>query len=412
MPMIREVSPQPNQEPRLPPERPGRPLPRAANDNTPRAANDNIPIGEVARRLGIPLARRLAPRFVPYVNALSLAYDLGLFDDFKDALKRFADALGPYDMTQGISGNWRVVSTCASIGGPNLGNMVEQGWSNASSLTCGNGLPYGGYPGTTPWVTFPRGAFQSVLSDTRIHLCVGVCAQPHREIDAVVYQKINTALSNYAPWPFPTVEKFNALDPNITRGMPGQAPQPSPQYEPAVQPDIGPSEWAWSSNPSAGQQVRPHLRQPPPRGTVEVKTKSLSARIGLWLYRALDNVSEKAEIIDALFDALPPDVRKRWSKDREKRYFVDTMGQYGIDGADWKLEALYYNRDKIDMTVALKNIVKNYVEDEIIGGVQKHLPKNTVNALVQKTIDEDGDFEQKSFELALSSFVDELFEDI
>ena len=99
--------------------------------------------------------------------------------------------------------------------------------------------------------------------------------------------------------------------------------------------------------------------------------------IGIALYKALDAVSESAEVVDAVYDALPKDVRKRWEKERfpDARWIRDkntgewvrvgverpgdNFGQYGIDGADWKLQALYYNWHKVDVEKAIKNIIKN-----------------------------------------------------
>ena len=83
--------------------------------------------------------------------------------------------------------------------------------------------------------------------------------------------------------------------------------------------------------------------------------------------RALDFVSESAEVVDAVYDALPDDVKKRWEKGRESRGLADQAGQYGIDGADWKAKAIWENRDKIDYSEAIKNIVQNQVEDQLYG---------------------------------------------
>ena len=117
--------------------------------------------------------------------------------------------------------------------------------------------------------------------------------------------------------------------------------------------------------------------------------------IGIATYKALDAVSEGAEVVDAVYDALPADVRKRWEKERfpDARWVRDkntgkwervgverpgdSFGQYGIDGADWKLQALYYNWHKVDVEKAIKNIIKNELSDRVIGGIQSGLPKNS-----------------------------------
>lgn len=124
------------------------------------------------------------------------------------------------------------------------------------------------------------------------------------------------------------------------------------------------------------------------------KLMSYAAKLGIALYKALDGVSEGAEIVDAVYDALPADVRKRWEKERfPDAHWVkdkntgkwvrvgierpgDNFGQYGIDGADWKLQALYYNWHRVDYEQAVVNIFKNELSDKVIGGMHKKLPRN------------------------------------
>ena len=58
----------------------------------------------------------------------------------------------------------------------------------------------------------------------------------------------------------------------------------------------------------------------------------------------------------------------------------DQYGQYGIEGADWKAQALWEHWDKVDMEAAMENLFKNYVEDKVIGGIHRKLPRNSGNA--------------------------------
>lgn len=151
------------------------------------------------------------------------------------------------------------------------------------------------------------------------------------------------------------------------------------------------SHWSWSnqpgSNPGTGAETStgtetyipvPGATRTVTDGPIERKSMSRSRRFMVALFHAIDQVSEAAEIVDALYDALPEDVKKRWSRDR--RGLLDTAGQYGIDGADWKLQALYYNWHKVDVEQGLKNIVKNHLADKFIGGYQRLLPRNVGNA--------------------------------
>lgn len=169
-----------------------------------------------------------------------------------------------------------------------------------------------------------------------------------------------------------------ALDPNVVRNTPGQNVQPDPydQSEPEM---AAPEEWQFAS-PSPYGDPSPHMRQPPGGTVKEGKAQSTSAKVGVALYRALDSISEWSEVADALYEALPSSVRRRW--DRPDRP-IDQFGQYGINGADWKLQALWHNWDKVDIGQAVENIVDNYIEDKVIGAYQKHLPRNVVNALDQ-----------------------------
>lgn len=141
-----------------------------------------------------------------------------------------------------------------------------------------------------------------------------------------------------------------------------------------VQPTVGPP-----------QTTLPPLA-PPRRDTKEKKVITRSKAIAIQIAKALDNISEASEVVDALYEALPKDVRKRWEKDRfpdaywykdkvtgqwkrggMSRGPADQFGQYGIDGADWKLEALWYNFHKIDAPEAIKNVIYNQVEDKLYG---------------------------------------------
>jgi hypothetical protein len=108
----------------------------------------------------------------------------------------------------------------------------------------------------------------------------------------------------------------------------------------------------------------PATKSRPPRAGVKEK-KGLARQIGVGVAKILDLTSESAEVVDAIYRALPKDVRKKW--DRPERS-ADNIGQYGIGGADWKLQALYHNWHKVDVAKAIKNILVNELEDRIIGG--------------------------------------------
>ena len=197
--------------------------------------------------------------------------------------------------------------------------------------------------------------------------------------------------------------------PGIGRSpSPGYAPSPSDKVEP--QPGLDPAK---PRDPEAPPTIRkpdepvmrpkpPHIRQRPPRREKQGKLRGPL----FYAFAIADSVSEGAEVVDALFDALPADVKRRWRRDRKesgaddyRHPLIDQAGQYGIDGADWKAQAVFYNFHKIDLVQAIKNIVANQVEDKLIGSLHRNLPRNMINAA------EDG---QKAYAKLVSMLLEEV----
>lgn len=171
------------------------------------------------------------------------------------------------------------------------------------------------------------------------------------------------------PMPNPNAQRLLASEPNL-------APPPPPPSSPP--PQAAAPYKGVSFGPGGGAVVKPGRRVPP--GKREKHNKNTGpAALAVALFKGLEAISEMAEVVDALYDALPSDVRARW--DRKGRGLVDQAGQYGIDGADWKLQALYYNWSKVDGAQAVKNLINNAVQDKVHGGLHKHLPRNTGSAL-------------------------------
>lgn len=153
------------------------------------------------------------------------------------------------------------------------------------------------------------------------------------------------------------------------------------------------------------EMTKPHNRGRTRTRVKERKVKSQLAGLGIALFKILDNVSEKAELVDALFDALPDDVTRRWRHCKKKRGPVDTFGQYGIDQADCKAQALWHNWHRLDTGLAVKNIAKNVLEDQIIGAYQRRMPKQAGNAFTRPL---DGN-KEISPEMIVSQYLDDLF---
>ena len=176
------------------------------------------------------------------------------------------------------------------------------------------------------------------------------------------------------PWDWPKTdeapdEEMRQERSPVDETSPAEELETSPNYQIVVGPP------GLTALPPAG-------RRPPPKHEREAKMMTRRAKLGFVIYRALDTVSERAEIVDAFYEALPPEVRKRrpCSDATGYRRTLDTLGQYGIDQADCKLRVLYDNWHLVDLEAAIKGVVRNYIADEVIGRYQRLTPKNTGSA--------------------------------
>lgn len=182
-------------------------------------------------------------------------------------------------------------------------------------------------------------------------------------------------------------------NPNVQRAIAAEMPFMPPGGQPPAPVTAPPYQGIQFQPGRPPRPVIPGPRRPPGRGEKHNKnTGSKAAAVAL--FKALDGVSEAAEVVDALYDALPKSVRDKW--DRKGRGLVDQAGQYGIDGAEWKIQALWYNWEKVDANQALKNLINNSLQDKVHGGLHRNLPKNTGSAL-------DGAFQ--GIEKGLGEFV-------
>jgi hypothetical protein len=174
--------------------------------------------------------------------------------------------------------------------------------------------------------------------------------------------------------PLPPGSLNPPAEPNMVRASPGYPVNPSPAPEaPVAVPYIG-----WQSTPPGQPPAPTHSSRPPRKGEKERKTRS--KQILIWLFRFLDTLSELSEILDSFYEALPDDVKDRWEKGRGSRGFLDNAGQYGIDGADWKVQALWHNWHRVDTELALRNIARNSLQDELYGLLHKGLPPGAYRA--------------------------------
>lgn len=129
------------------------------------------------------------------------------------------------------------------------------------------------------------------------------------------------------------------------------------------------------SPPGRTVPTKPGPPAPPKPGQKERKGKS-TMRVLLGL---LDAISEGAEVVDAIYEALPEKTKRKWDCSGG-RGLVDSAGQYGIDKADCKLAALWHNWHKVDIEEAVRNIIANQLQDRVIGDLSRAQPVNVGRA--------------------------------
>lgn len=194
--------------------------------------------------------------------------------------------------------------------------------------------------------------------------------------------------SNTVRWYLPTTWQMG--NPNIERDLKTEPVQYEKQVEEVT-------ERVWDSEKV---QTRPSARRPPETGEQERKFLSRSARFMIAMFKGLDAVSELSEIVDVFYDAIPQAIRDQYEKElgfrwmhlrsgkwvkvkppELKRGLLDKAGQYGIDGADWKANAVRKHFMDIDVEKAFKGLINNAAQDFVHGQLHKNLPRNTGKAL-------------------------------
>lgn len=194
--------------------------------------------------------------------------------------------------------------------------------------------------------------------------------------------------SNTVRWYLPTTWQMG--NPNIERDLKTEPVQYEKQVEEVT-------ERVWDSEKV---QTRPSARRPPETGELERKFLSRSARFMIAMFKGLDAVSELSEIVDVFYDAIPQAIRDQYEKElgfrwmhlrsgkwvkvkppELKRGLLDKAGQYGIDGADWKANAVRKHFMDIDVEKAFKGLINNATQDFVHGQLHKNLPRNTGKAL-------------------------------
>lgn len=163
------------------------------------------------------------------------------------------------------------------------------------------------------------------------------------------------------PWaPIPPVNPFPpepAFPPNPE---PGTGVKPKPPVDPFV-PSVDLDTGAIGSSPRVTPRPGRHYKRPPGSNERE-KKKNLNRGA---FYRILNGlvgfVGEAGDFVDAVYDALPPKVR-RW-KGRDGKWRDRDANPIT------KAERIFNNLDKLDVDKAIENIIANQLEDKLIGSL-------------------------------------------
>lgn len=160
------------------------------------------------------------------------------------------------------------------------------------------------------------------------------------------------------PQPMPLPQRVPLPHPFRPPGLPQPLPRPWPSRypRPGRLPEDRVSEEPVNRNPYERPSPRPRpirkREKEPPKRRV---TPTIARRLRTALGKIVGGASEAAELIDAMYEALPDEIRT--AKD-------DTLVK--------KLDRIFQNADKIDVAKFIENAVKNQKEDAVWGdGWQK-----------------------------------------
>lgn len=321
------------------------------------------------------LAARQGLRAIPYIGMAFTLYELlGLM---MDILRQLSAATGGkyagYTLTLQCGRRPMLMNRANSCASVEFGTQASM---NATDAAVRLGIANG---------TEPRfGLYEVQPSSSSPGYFVGPHAQTWTRTPGVV----NTAPVPGAWSPGAALnsalDALRQLDAVLATQVAGLVAPPMPVQPPAIDPDVPPApgtryEFLIRVGAPIGAPSRLPDRfpssRPPPRGTKEGKTRT-SGKMAAAIFRALDKVSEGAEVVNALFESLPCKVQKAAARRHlQSRGLLDNAGQYGIDGADWKAAAIVANYRDIDTVLALQKIAINEVEDRIIGSMSGHVRK-------------------------------------
>jgi len=128
-----------------------------------------------------------------------------------------------------------------------------------------------------------------------------------------------------------------------------------------------PNDWSVSISPKPNPKPAPHVHTLAPPGALgppgrpkDRETKRKMSPMQAAAIKAVSSVTEGLDLLNALYDSLPPQYRPRYrNTSHEKLSLTPTE----------KMRALIDNADHIDMAALAKNVVMENVEDQIYGRI-------------------------------------------
>lgn len=304
-----------------------------------------------------------------------------------------------------LGGSWKLCKDCPvgeinwMHGDTSCGTCAGWVWSCIGGQACSGCSTVGkAVPNDASVVTYPSTWKRIMFSERTV-------------ASSVRYRWVRgyrqTCGSPAPPKPVAMRPRYNArppLNPNIARGVPSIppivfSPQTDPEnglapgLDPAAEPQPGLSPWGKTWTDAGVIDTPPGFRVPPGEGEVERKTTSRSKQALIAIFKALDVLSEYGELVAVFYDAIDKTARRdyekkylggHWVKWQGKwhwwldpklspkyRGFIDSAGQYGISGTDWKAPAIAALWEHIDTDKAFRGILANVSEDFLIGHLNR-----------------------------------------
>lgn len=138
----------------------------------------------------------------------------------------------------------------------------------------------------------------------------------------------------------------------------GPAPRPRGNKDPARRPTL-----EIRPDGKVRRSQAPHTRRPPRKNEKEKKVRGLIQQ-GSFLDIALGTITEGADLLYAIYDALPDEAKYGTKNGWTSRVIRRPPPQEAII-------RIYENLDKLDVSAAAENYLTNWFEDQLIGRANK-----------------------------------------